>query len=577
MKKSKGKLTGGQAAIKSLKKEKVEHVFGLIGSATMEMFDALYHEKKIKFIGVRDERTGTHMADGYARASNKPGVVLAGQNGPGATNLVTGIAQAKAAFSPVVAIAGSYSTKDKMEDAFQGLDQQSLFNPITKKTWTVTNAKKIPSVFDDAFNLAMSPRRGPVCINLPRNILATSENFKINNKISYSSESSIKGESSKIIKAVKIIKDSKKTVIIAGGGIKYTSKYKEVIKLAELLNVPIVTAAGHGDAIPFNHKLNAGQMGPRGNPVASRLVKEADVIIALGTRLGFNSTFYSYDNINKKAKIIQVELEKKMLGKYFPISVGICADAATTTNQIYNELKKQKTILDVKHWTNLYLKERANFLADRDKINSKNIFPIQPSGLFKELRKALPKNSAITLDAGTLCLQATDALEYYDPPSLFTPLDFGLVGFSFACGLGVKIAKPKKTVVSLMGDGGFGMTISELSTAVKYGINTITIVMNNQSWGAEKAYQQTFFGGRVFGANIQTPALDQVAELCGARGYRVSKAGETAAALRDALQSGEVAVIHVQVDPDAIRPLRKDLFVKQASEAKIAGAKTASG
>ena len=150
-------LTGGQAAVKSLKKERVKHVFGLIGSATMEMFDALYHEKKIKFIGVRDERTGTHMADGYARASNQPGVILAGQNGPGATNLVTGIAQAKAAFSPVVSIAGSYSTKEKLEDSFQGLDQQSLFKPITKKTWTVKDSKKIPKIFSDAFNLAMSP------------------------------------------------------------------------------------------------------------------------------------------------------------------------------------------------------------------------------------------------------------------------------------------------------------------------------------------------------------------------------------------------------------------------------------
>ena len=153
--KKRKKISGGQAAVQSLKKEKVKHVFGLIGSATMEMFDALYHEKSIKFIGVRDERTGTHMADGYARASNKPGVILAGQNGPGATNLVTGIAQAKAAFSPVVAIAGSFSTKDKMEDAFQGLDQQSLFTPITKKTWTVKNSKIIPNVIGDAFNLCL--------------------------------------------------------------------------------------------------------------------------------------------------------------------------------------------------------------------------------------------------------------------------------------------------------------------------------------------------------------------------------------------------------------------------------------
>ena len=439
------RLTGGQAAINSLKKEKVKHIFGLIGSSTMEMFDALYHQKKnIKFIGVRDERTGTHMADGYARASNQPGVILAGQNGPGATNLITGIAQAKAAFSPVVSIAGSYSTKDKMEDAFQGLDQQSLFEPITKKTWTITNTKKIPKIFSDAFKLAMSPRRGPVCINLPRNILAASAKFNIDMKNkSFVSQSIIKAKLSSIEKSVELISNSKKIVIIAGAGIKYTSKYKNVIRLAELLNVPIVTSAGHGDAIPFNHKLNAGQMGPRGNPVASKLVKEADLILALGTRLGFNSTFYSYENINKKAKIIQVELEKKMIGRYFPVIIGINADASTVADQIYKEIKKQKTTLDVKKWTNTFLRERSMFLHNR-KIKLKKNFPIQPSNLFEQLRQVLPKNSAITLDAGTLCLQATDALEYYDPPSLFTPLDFGLVGFSFACGLGVKVAQPKK-------------------------------------------------------------------------------------------------------------------------------------
>ena len=555
------RLTGGQAAIKSLKKEKVEHVFGLIGSATMEMFDALYHEKKINFIGVRDERTGAHMADGYARASNKPGVILAGQNGPGATNLVTGIAQAAAAFSPVVSIAGSYSTKDKMQDAFQGLDQQSLFKPITKKTWTIKNTKKIPTIFSKAFNLAMSPRRGPVQLNLPRNILSTKAKFNIDqSKKSYNSESSQKAKKNDIKKSAKIITQSNKSVIIAGGGIKYTSKYKEVIKLAELLNIPMVTTAGHGDAIPFNHKLNAGQMGPRGNPVASRLVKEADVIVALGTRLGFNSTFYSYDNINKKAKIIQVELERKMLGRYFPISIAICADAATTTKQIYNEIKKQKVILDVKNWTNNYLKERTSYLNKRDKNNSLNKFPIQPAGLFKQLRSVLPKNSAITLDAGTLCLQATDALEYYNPPSLFTPLDFGLVGFSFACGLGVKVAQPNKTVISLMGDGGFGMTISELSTAVDYGINTITIVMNNKSWGAEKAYQKDFFGKRYIGADISSPPFDKIAQLYGAKGYKVKKISEVNQAVKAALKCNKPAVIDVDVDPKALYSFRRDCF-----------------
>ena len=553
------KLKGGQAAVQALKKEKTRHVFGLIGSATMEIFDALYHEKNIKFIGVRDERTGAHMADGYARASNRPGVILAGQNGPGATNLVTGIAQAAAAFSPVVSIAGFISTKDKIQDAFQGIDQQSLFKPITKKTWTISEVKKIPKIFSKAFNLAMSPRRGPVQINLPRNILSETAKFNINkNEKSYKTIDATKGKKGDIEKAVKIISSATKPVIIAGGGIKYTGNYKEVIKLAELINTPIVTAAGHGDAIPFNYTLNAGQMGPRGNPVASRLMKEADVIIALGTRLGFNSTFFSYENLNKKAKIIQIELEHKMLGRYFPISVGICADASTVAKQLYNKIKIIKLNKEINSWTKKYLSERTIYLQTRDKVIDK--FPIQPTALFKQLRNVLPKNSAITLDAGTLCLQATDALKYYDPPSLFTPLDFGLVGFSFACGLGVKVARPDKTVVSLMGDGGFGMTISELSTAVNYGINTITIVMNNQSWGAEKAYQKDFFGKRYIGSDINSPPFDKVAELYGAKGFKVERASEIGEAVKAALKCNKPAVIDIAIDPKALYSFRRDSF-----------------
>jgi len=553
------KITGGQAVVHSLKKEKIKHVFGLIGSATMEIFDALYQEKEINFIGVRDERTGAHMADGYARASNSPGVILAGQNGPGATNLVTGIAQAAAAFSPLVSIAGSFSTKDKVQDAFQGIDQQSLFNPITKKTWTITETKKIPKIFSKAFNLAMSPRRGPVQINLPRNILSNSAKFKIDqNKKSYKSDNFTKARKKDIKKALKTINSAIKPVIIVGGGIKYKGNYGDVIKLAELLNSPIVTSAGHGDAIPFDYKLHAGQMGPRGNPVASRLVKEADVLIALGTRLGFNSTFYSYENLNKKAKIIQIELEAKMIGRYFPVNVGICADASTVAKQLCNEIKSNKLHSEIDNWTKQYLSERANYLKKRDQIPSK--FPIQPNTLFKQLRDVLPKNSAITLDAGTLCLQATDALNYYNPPSLFTPLDFGLVGFSFACGLGIKIAQPNKTVVSLMGDGGFGMTISELSTAVDYGINTITIVMNNKSWGAEKAYQRDFFKERYIGSDIKSPPFDKVAELYGAKGFRVERSSEINEAVNAAIKCGKPAVVNIAVDPKALYSFRRDSF-----------------
>lgn len=284
----------------------------------------------------------------------------------------------------------------------------------------------------DAFNLAMKPRRGPVCVNLPRNILAASNTYNINTKKpSFTNENKQKGNKENIKKAAKLIGSSKCSVIIVGAGIKYNSKYKEVIKLAELCNLPIVTAAGHGDAIPFGHKLNAGQMGPRGNPVASKLVKNADVILAIGTRLGFNSTFYSYENINKNAKIIQIELEKTMLGKYFPVKVKIHADAATATKQLYEEIKKEKIKFNAKDWTNSYLKERKEYLINRNKENLGTNFPIQPKGLFKQLRKVLPKNSAITLDAGTLCLQATDALEYYDPPFIIYSIGFWFSWFFF--------------------------------------------------------------------------------------------------------------------------------------------------
>ena len=175
-------LSGGQAVVETLKIEEVKYVFGLIGSATMELFDALYDTKDIKFIDVRDERTGVHMADGYARASGQPGVVIAGQNGPGATNLVTGIAQAKAAFSSIVSLAGAITSEHEGKDAFQEIDQQALFEPITKKTFSVKQTEKIPKILNEAFNLALTPKCGPVLVNLPRDILAHNADFTGFNK-----------------------------------------------------------------------------------------------------------------------------------------------------------------------------------------------------------------------------------------------------------------------------------------------------------------------------------------------------------------------------------------------------------
>ena len=554
-------MTGGQAAVAALQAEEVSHVFGLIGSATMEMFDALYDASDIQFIGVHDERTGTHMADGYARASGRAGVILAGQNGPGATNLVTGLAQAAAAFSPVVSIAGAISSAHLYRDAFQEVDQQALFRPVTKKTWTATGADRVPEMFREAFRVALTPRRGPVQLNLPRDVLSASADYPaFQSPHAYRSQTVPAGAQSAIDQAATLLAAATRPVIIAGGGIKNAQGHAQALALAEALNCPIVTSPGHGDAIPFGHPLNAGQMGPRGNAVASRLVREADVILALGTRIGFNATFYTYDNINRDAKIIHVELEPTAIGRHFPVEIGIWADAPTAALQLVAALSLLKNRQLADAWTTAFKAERSAFLAQRDVDAVTDTALIQPSGLFKTLRDVLPHDGAITMDAGTLCLQATDAMNYWQGKSLFTPLDFGLVGFSFACGLGVKLAQPERPVISLMGDGGFGMTVSELSTAVDHGINTVTIVMNNTCWGAEKAYQRDFFDGRYIGADISSPPFDKLAELYGAAGFRADTLAGVAEAVEAALVCGKPAVIDVAVDPAALYSFRRDSF-----------------
>ena len=551
-------ISGGKAVVECLKAHNVKFVFGLIGSATMELFDSLYDEKDITFIDVRDERTGTHMADAYARATGSPGVIIAGQNGPGATNLVTGVAQAKAAFSPLLSIAGAIATEHQGKDAFQEVDQQKLFEPITKKTFSIKNTKSIVDDLNKALKISMQGKWGPVHVNIPRNVLSGIESyytFKIESKVENK-----KIKENDLEKIISLINQSSKPVIVCGAGVKNSKTQDDIIVLSKNLNIPVVSSAGHGDVISYEHELYSGQMGPRGNKVASSLVKEADFILAIGTRLGFNSTFYSYENISKSAKIAQIDIDPIAIGRYFPIELGIQNDVKIFLDQLNSQLKG-KTLKSNHHdWVNSFLKKKIEYYKKRDESADTNSKIIQPSGLFKELRNIIPKGSSITLDAGTLCLQATDEFNFFEPKSLFTPLDFGLVGFSFAAGLGVKLAKPNSQVFSLMGDGGFGMTVSELSTAVHHKINTITIVMNNKSWGAEKAYQRDFYDQRYIGADINSPPFHKLAEIYGAKGYHVFELKDLKGAVIDAMNCNKPAVINVDVDPKALYSFRKDSF-----------------
>ena len=371
-------MTGGQAVVESLKVNEVDTVVGLIGSSTLEILDALYDSKNIRYIGCHDERSGIIMSDAYARMKNKHGVFLAGQAGPGATNTVTGLAQAKAAFSPVVSLAGAISSEQEGKDAFQEVDQQSLFTPVTKKSFKISDTKDIHSVMQEAFKVAITPRMGPVNINLPRDVMGKTSDFQ--DPMKYQIDKLPEAKVSSLMKAVELLTKAKNPVIIVGAGIKNNSSHETVLALAELIKAPCCTSPGHGDALPFEHPLNAGQMGPRGNVVASRLVKEADVILVLGSRLGFNSTFYSYDNINKDASIIHCEIDENSIGRYFPVEIGIFADAKTVAEQLLTMLKSHQAKNEAQQWVDDFQAERKAYLENRDQDADVTSTPIQPSG-----------------------------------------------------------------------------------------------------------------------------------------------------------------------------------------------------
>lgn len=553
------RVNGGEAAYNVLKAAGVKTVFGLLGGSMLELFDAMHQDKGIAYIGARDERAAGHMADAYARITGGPGVVLGAQAGPGVVNLTTAVAEAHLAYSPLVVIAGAISRRDLGKDTFQEVDQVALFQPICKKSVLVTDPARLPAMLEDAIRLAMSGRRGPVVLHVPRDVFAAEIEAPGADPIAIARAG---GPSPADVSGfVEYLKSASKPVIVAGGGFKWADGAASLKALAEGLNIPVIASTGHADVMPHGHPLFAGQGGPRGNAVASRLTREADLILAIGARLAFNSTFHSHDYISATANIIQIDVDGSAVGRYFPVSLAIQADARASAESILAACGSVGSE-GWKDWLGSFVADRASLQQERDEEASNTSQPMHPRRALADIRKALPENAIVTLDTGNACLQAADRLAHYQTPGLVTPLDFGLVGFGYAAALGVQAAARDRPVVSVMGDGGFGFTMTELTTAVRYNLPVIAVVLDNGAWGAEKAYQNEFYGGRLLGADIDSPPYDKVAELCGADGYRADKPGDITTAMETALAKGRPAVIHAKIDPAALSTLRKDLFVK---------------
>jgi acetolactate synthase-1/2/3 large subunit/sulfoacetaldehyde acetyltransferase len=293
-------MNGGEAVAHVLARAGVGHVFGLLGGSMLELYDALYGSEATRYVGARDERAAAHMADAYARITGGPGVVLGAQAGPGAANLVTGLAEAHLAYSPLVAIAGLVPRDHLGRDTFQEIDQQALFAPVTKRSFMVPSAERLPEMLHEALRLAMSGRRGPVVLNVPRDLFAAPcTPDEHHGRLAAPGAGA--PEARQLAAILDLLAAARAPVIVAGGGIKWSRGSAALATLAEALEIPVAASVGHGDVLPGDHPLFAGQMGPRGNRVANRLTRDADLLIALGTRLGFNSTFHSHDYVWSRA------------------------------------------------------------------------------------------------------------------------------------------------------------------------------------------------------------------------------------------------------------------------------------
>ena len=558
------KMKCGVAAVQALRAAGVSRVFGLMGSSTLEIYDALYDAKDMLYIGVRHENCGMHMADAYGRVTQTPGVFICGQAGPGSANMVLGLLAAKLAYSPVVVITGLPATGDLGKDTFQEFDQHSLFQPVTKRVMNVTRPERVPEVLLEAFRVANAGRRGPVVVQIPRDLLNHEVDVTIPAKGGQPEVVSAAVDRATLERIRNLILQSKSPVIHAGAGIKWGRGTAALVKLAEKLQLPITNSAGHTDIVPVDHPLNAGGAGARGNPVATGLLRGADLILALGTRLGFNTTRFTHDVIPASARIVQVDIDPLALGRYYPVEFGIAADAGAVAGALADMVDAIPAAgAPWRARNEKFAKDRQQLWQGREEIAGRGAKPLHPETIYSELRKVAPRNALFTIDAGTTCLQATDKLPCHTVPSLIAPLDCGNIGFSYAAGIGAKVAAPERTVISLMGDGGFGMTMGEMATAVQSQINSIALVMDNGTWGAEIAYQRDFYDKRYIGAHVLSPRYDEVMKLTGGTGYYVTGPGETADAVSQAMKEGKPAVIHAKVDPEAVLSFRTDALVKR--------------
>ena len=543
-------MRGGEAIIESLKKMGVETIFGYPGGQTIPFYDMLY-DADINHILVRHEQAAAHAADGFARASGKVGVCLA-TSGPGATNLVTGIATTFMDSSPIVAITGQVPTHLIGNDAFQEADIIGITMPIVKHSYQPKNPNLIPSIIKTSFDLAISGRPGPVLIDVPKEV-QEGELTEFNDDLIQTPgyNPTLKGNPRQIKKACELIKQAKRPLILAGAGVILANATEELNEFAHLINAPVMTSLLGKGAIDEYDELALGMLGMHGRKVSNDSINECDLLIAIGVRFSDRTTG-RLDSFVPDSKVIHIDIDPAEIGKNVDVDLPIVGDAKNILNSLNDLFKGYKVTNDVNSWTDKIKQRKVDLLP---RVTYDDV-PLKPQAVIKEISEVLTADSILTTDVGQNQMWAAHFYNTQKPRKFISSGGLGTMGFGFPSAIGAKVACPEDPVVSINGDGGFLMVCQELATVYDYDLPVIAIVLENRTLGMVYQWQSLLYNERHSQTKFKdSPDFVKLAESFGINAVKVEKPGETKEALKAAIKDNEAILIDVVIDSEEALPM----------------------
>ncbi|MBQ9160810.1 MAG: acetolactate synthase large subunit [Methanobrevibacter sp.] len=543
-------MRGGEAIIESLKNMGVKTIFGYPGGQTIPFYDMLY-DADMDHILVRHEQCAAHAADGYARASGRVGVCLA-TSGPGATNLVTGIATAYMDSSPIVAITGQVPTHLIGNDAFQEADIIGITMPIVKHSYQPKDPDLIPSIVKSSFEIAKSGRPGPVLIDVPKEV-QEGDLTKFDDSLIETPgyNPTIKGNIRQIKKARDLIKEAKRPLILAGAGVIISNACCELKKLADTINAPVMTSLLGKGAIDETDDLALGMLGMHGRKVSNDSINESDLLIAIGIRFSDRTTG-RLDSFAPDTKIIHIDIDPAEIGKNVDVDLPIVGDARNVLSSLNKVLNDYKVSPDVNKWTDM-IKQRKRDLLPRVTYSD---VPLKPQSVIKEISEVLTADSILTTDVGQNQMWAAHFYDTQKPRKFISSGGLGTMGFGFPSAIGAKVACPDDPVVSINGDGGFLMVCQELATVKEYDIPVIAVVLENRTLGMVYQWQSLLYNERHSQTLLgNSPDFVKLAESFGVNAVQITKPGETKEALKSAIKDNEAILLDIVVDPDELLPM----------------------